>query len=157
MLNKKASINITQILSVVMAVIIAAAIYTIFSGESAFNKEVIKKMDNAMMKNAYANLIVTDSCLIAKDSLGNPRHYRLDIDFVKTLEEGKEIPCIDFPNFEYVMHIYINKSDMSGVEEDYVFRNIENVEEAEKPVQYYIVTTDGRAGVIAFTYLNITE
>ncbi len=156
--NKKASLDITQIFSAVMAVIFASAVYLVFSAETGFNAETIKKMDEAMMKNAYANFIVTQSCLIANDSIGNKRYYVLNITYVRNeLKNWESIPCINIPDFKYMLRIYINSSDLSDAEEEYVFNNTKDANESKHPLNYYIVTTDGRIGIISFTYLNITE
>ncbi len=156
--GKKASLDITQIFSVVIAIITASAVYLIFTAESGINAEMIRSMDNAMIKNAYANLIATSSCLIANDSLMNKRYYRLNITYVKKeLKNWNAVDCINFPNFEYVIRISVNSKDLSNIEEEYVFNNTDEFDESAQPIKYYIVTTDGRTGIISFTYLNIKE
>ncbi len=150
----KGGLPYTQVFSAMVLIIIASAALLVYKAESGMNAKTIDELARARLMEAYANKIITDSCLLANDSLNNRRWFILNRTFIESTPDGAPLPCLG-DDIEYILNITIYTPDFNNVLSRKTFKNVAG-KKLNATMKYHLSTDDGYPVIVEFTYLNVT-
>ncbi len=154
--GEKGGLSYTQVFSAMIIIVMASTALLVFTSESSFNAEMVKLLAEKRIVEAYANKIMTDSCLIANTSIEGKRMFVLNRSKIDSLKDGGTLDCIDNDNVKYVINITIYSPDFQSVIMKKTLKNVEN-KKMNQTIVYHVTTDDGFPAEVIFDYLNITN